>query len=158
MEPRLIARAAALGLGAMALLAAVIFAWVLVYAYVVAPGHPPAQYQAYAARVAPLAGIVLGLPVFALAGQLAVRHRTYSLMLALTPAITFILLDAGLLGGFNWTLLTIIGPLLLALVIVVAVLRNRVSKDVEEQSERATRDLYREEDRIHADDDDEDRV
>ena len=62
------------------------------------------------------------------------------------------------LGGFNWTLLTIIGPLLLALVIVVAVLRNRVSKDVEEQSERATRDLYREEDRIHADDDDEDRV
>ena len=28
------------------------------------------------------------------------------------------------LGGFNWTLLTIIGPLVLAVVIIVAVLRN----------------------------------
>lgn len=62
------------------------------------------------------------------------------------------------LGGFNWTLLTIIGPLLLALVIVVAVLRNRVSRDVEQKSERATRDLYREEDRAHDDDDDEGRI
>ena len=61
-------------------------------------------------------------------------------------------------GGFNWTLLTIIGPLLLALVIVVAMLRNRVSKNVADKSERATRDLYREEDRVHRDDDDEDRV
>ncbi len=62
------------------------------------------------------------------------------------------------LGGFNWTLITIIGPLLLALVIIVAVLRNRVSKDVAEKSERATRDLYREENRAHRDDDDEDRI
>ena len=61
-------------------------------------------------------------------------------------------------GGFNWTLLTIIGPLLLALVIVVAVLRNRVSRDVEEKSEKATRDLNREEDRLHRDDDDEGRI
>ena len=61
-------------------------------------------------------------------------------------------------GGFNWTLLTIIGPLLLAVVIVIAVLRNRVSKDVADRSERATRDLYREEDRAHRDDDDEGRI
>ena len=62
------------------------------------------------------------------------------------------------LGGFNWTLLTIIGPLVLAVVIIVAVLRNRVSRDVADKSERATRDLYREEDRVHRDDDDEDRI
>ena len=62
------------------------------------------------------------------------------------------------LGGSSWTLLTIIGPLLLAVVIVIAVLRNRVSKDVADRSERATRDLYREEDRAHRDDDDEGRI
>ena len=101
MDPRLIARAAALGLAAIALLAAVIFLWVLVYAYVVAPGHITAYYQAYAARVAPLAGIVLGLPVFALAGHLAVRHRAYALALVLTPAATFILLDLALLAMYQ---------------------------------------------------------
>lgn len=101
MDPRLTVRPAALGLAAMALLAAVIFLWVLIYAYVVAPGHAPAHYQAYAARVAPLAGIVLGLPVFALVGHLAVRHRAYSLPLVLTPAATFILLDLALLGLFQ---------------------------------------------------------
>lgn len=101
MEPRLIARAVALGLAATALLTAVIFAWVLVYALVVAPGHPPAFYQAYAADVAPLAGIVLGLAVFALTGHLAVRHRSYSLPLTLIPAATFILLDMLLLTAFQ---------------------------------------------------------
>ena len=101
MEPRLIARAAALGLAATALLTAVIFAWVLVYAYVVAPGHPPAFYQAYAARVAPIAGIILGMPVFALAGFFAVRGHPYALPLALTPAATFILIDLVLLGAFQ---------------------------------------------------------
>lgn len=62
------------------------------------------------------------------------------------------------LGGFNWTLLTIIGPLVLAVVIIVAMLRNRVSRNVADKSEQATRDLYREEDRAHRDDDDEDRI
>lgn len=101
MELRLIARAVALGLAATALLTAVIFAWVLLYALVVAPGHEPAFYQAYAARVAPLAGIVLGLAAFALAGHLAVRHRSYSLPLTLVPAATFILLDLALLWAFQ---------------------------------------------------------
>jgi CDP-diglyceride synthetase len=101
MEPRLIARAVALGLAATALLTAVIFAWVLVYAYVVAPGHVPATYQAYAAHVAPLAGIVLGLAAFALAGHLAARHRGYSLALTLVPAATFILVDVVLLAAFQ---------------------------------------------------------
>ena len=101
MEPRLIARAAALGLAATALLTGLILAWVLVYAYVVAPGHAPAAYQAYAANVAPIAGIILGLPLFGMAGHLAVRGHAYALPLALTPAAVFILLDLVLLAIFQ---------------------------------------------------------
>ena len=51
------------------------------------------------------------------------------------------------LGGFGWGLQTIIGGLLLAGVIAWAALRNRATttrRDVE-QSEGATRELYREE-------------
>lgn len=61
-------------------------------------------------------------------------------------------------GGLNWSVLTIVGPLLLAAVIIVAILRNRVSKDVADRSEAGTRELYREEDRLHRNDDDEGRV
>jgi hypothetical protein len=56
-------------------------------------------------------------------------------------------------GGFNWALLNIVGPLLLGLVILWALLRNRKSKPEEiERTEQATRDLYREEDAAHRDD------
>ena len=56
-------------------------------------------------------------------------------------------------GGFNWALLNIVGPLLLGLVILWALLRNRKSKPEEiESTEQATRDLYREEDAAHRDD------
>jgi hypothetical protein len=48
-------------------------------------------------------------------------------------------------GGFNWTLLTIIGPALLAVVILWALLRNRASKSSRDRTERATHELYREE-------------
>ena len=101
MEPRLIVRAAALGLASTALLTAVVFAWVLVYAYVVAPGHAPGLYQAYAARVAPIAGIVLGMPMFAIAGHLVARRHAYAVPLILTPAATFILIDLVLLAAFQ---------------------------------------------------------
>jgi hypothetical protein len=48
------------------------------------------------------------------------------------------------LGGFNWTLLTIIGPALLAVVILWALLRNRgASRGERERTEQGTRDLYR---------------
>jgi cyanate permease len=49
------------------------------------------------------------------------------------------------LGGFNWTLLTIAGPALLAVVILWALLRNRATRGERERTEQATRDLYREE-------------
>lgn len=55
-------------------------------------------------------------------------------------------------SGLNWVTITVIGTVLLALVIAFAALRNRVSKETEAQSEAATRDLYKEEDRAHEDD------
>ena len=49
-------------------------------------------------------------------------------------------------GGFNWGLLTIVGPALLAVVILWAVLRNRgASRGDRDRTEQATHDLYRQE-------------
>lgn len=55
-------------------------------------------------------------------------------------------------GAANWMTITVIGVALLAIVIAIAALRNRSSREVIEKSEAATRDLYKEEDRIHGDD------
>jgi len=52
-------------------------------------------------------------------------------------------------GGFNWAMLTIVGVLVLAGVIIWAALRNRASRPRIEDSEEATRRLYEEEDREH---------
>ncbi len=52
-------------------------------------------------------------------------------------------------AGFNWTLLTIIGPLILAIVILYALIRNKTSRRTEEESEAATKRLYEEEERDH---------
>jgi hypothetical protein len=49
------------------------------------------------------------------------------------------------LGGGNWAILTIVGPLLLAAVLLWALLRNRKSSRSDADTEQATRDLYREE-------------
>ena len=48
-------------------------------------------------------------------------------------------------GGFNWSLVTIVGPLVLLAVIAWAVLRNRVSRRRGSESEAATHRLYEEE-------------
>jgi hypothetical protein len=48
-----------------------------------------------------------------------------------------------------WTLVTIIGPILLLGVMIWAFTRNRKSKIDPEVTERATRDLYKEEQRAH---------
>ncbi|HEY0445956.1 MAG TPA: hypothetical protein VGD19_05835 [Allosphingosinicella sp.] len=54
------------------------------------------------------------------------------------------------LGGLNWGIMTIVGPLLLAVVLAWAMLRNRKSRPEEiERTERATRELYKEEDAAH---------
>ena len=52
-------------------------------------------------------------------------------------------------GGFNWSLLNIVGPLVLLLVLAWAVLRNRKSRNDDVDSEAATRRVYEEEDRAH---------
>ena len=53
-------------------------------------------------------------------------------------------------GSFNWSLLTIVGPILLFAAILYATLKNRKPKpgDVE-RTERATHELYQEEDAAH---------
>ena len=52
-------------------------------------------------------------------------------------------------AGFNWTILTIVGPILLLLVIAWAFFRNRRSRESDVDSEEATRRVYEEEDREH---------
>jgi hypothetical protein len=54
------------------------------------------------------------------------------------------------LGAFNWSLLTILGPILIVVVVLWAVLRNHKSSRAEiDRTEAATRDLYKEEDAAH---------
>ena len=55
-------------------------------------------------------------------------------------------------AAINWMTMAVIGAALLAIVIAIAALRNRSSRDVIEKSEAATRDLYQEEDRAHRND------
>lgn len=57
-------------------------------------------------------------------------------------------------AALNWMTLTVIGVALLAAAIAFAALRNRVSKPKQDLTERATRDLYDEEDRAHRGDGD----
>ncbi|MGF1549902.1 MAG: hypothetical protein ACFBQW_05140 [Sphingomonadaceae bacterium] len=58
------------------------------------------------------------------------------------------------LGAFNWSLMTIVGPLLLLGAIGWAILHNRRrSRRDEERTEEATDRLYREEDRAHSGED-----
>ena len=59
-------------------------------------------------------------------------------------------------GGGSWGIITIVAPILLALVLLWALLRNRKRSrpsDVD-RTERATRDLYREENAAHRGEDD----
>jgi hypothetical protein len=57
------------------------------------------------------------------------------------------------LGGFSWGLQTIVGGFLLFAVLLWAVLKNRKSTPEEvDRTEAATRELYKEEDAAHKDD------
>ena len=54
------------------------------------------------------------------------------------------------LGGFSWSLLTILGPILIVVVVLWAVLKNHKSSRAEiERTEAATRENYRQEDAAH---------
>ena len=52
-------------------------------------------------------------------------------------------------GGVNWAMLTIVGVVILAAVLIWASTRNRSSRGRIEDSEAATRRVYEEEDRDH---------
>jgi hypothetical protein len=58
-----------------------------------------------------------------------------------------------LMGGAGWFLQTVVGGLLLASVLLWAVLRNRKSPVDPERTERATHDLYDEEEAARRRDD-----
>jgi len=52
-------------------------------------------------------------------------------------------------GGF-WSIITIVGPILLGVVLIWALLRNRGTTPREDaESERATKQLYKDEDAAH---------
>ena len=48
-------------------------------------------------------------------------------------------------GGWNWAIMDIVGPAILVVVIIWAIMRNRSSRRTIDESERGTRDVYREE-------------
>ena len=56
-------------------------------------------------------------------------------------------------GGFNWGIINIVGPLLLAAVLLWAFLRNRskTSKRDIERSERGAHEVYDESERVRRD-------
>ena len=56
-------------------------------------------------------------------------------------------------GGFNWGMITIIAPILMVIVFAWAVMKNRKSKIPMDRTEAGTRELYREEDAAHRNDD-----
>ena len=57
------------------------------------------------------------------------------------------------LGGAGWVLQTIIGALILAAVLLWAVMRNKKSKVDKDRTERATHDLYDQEEAARRRDD-----
>jgi len=102
MGGRIIARGIGLGLAAMALNVLVAFLWVWTYAVLVAPGHDGAFYQAYGQRVAPISGIVAGVPLLFVAGWLVARGPRPG-NAALLPAVTYVVLDLLLIAiGGLW--------------------------------------------------------
>jgi hypothetical protein len=49
------------------------------------------------------------------------------------------------LGGWNWAVIDILLPAVLVIVLLWAILRNRSSRRDVDESERGTREVYREE-------------
>jgi hypothetical protein len=56
-------------------------------------------------------------------------------------------------GGLNWSIITIVGPILLALVLIWAIMRNRKSGADPDTTERGTHDAYDAEERARREED-----
>ncbi len=57
------------------------------------------------------------------------------------------------MGGFRWTLVTIVGAALLAIVLGWVTMRDRAGMGGTDRTDEATRELYREEDAAHRNED-----
>lgn len=100
MEGNVILRGILLGVAALLLNVLLAFAWVLLYSTFIDPGHDGAFYQAYAQRVAPVAGFMSGIPLLFAAGWFAARGRR-RIVAGLIPAITYAVLDLALMAAGN---------------------------------------------------------
>ena len=56
-------------------------------------------------------------------------------------------------GGLNWSIITIVGPLLLAIVLIWALMRNRKEGPDPDTTERETHRVYDEEERARREED-----
>ena len=56
-------------------------------------------------------------------------------------------------AGFNWTIMTIVGPVLLVAVLIWVVLRSRGERVDPDRTERATHDVYDEEEAARREED-----
>ena len=56
-------------------------------------------------------------------------------------------------AGFNWTIMTIVGPVLLAAVLLWVFLRSRRERVDPDRTERATHDVYDEEEAARREED-----
>jgi len=57
------------------------------------------------------------------------------------------------MGGLNWGIITILGPLTLAAVLLWALMRNRAARADPDTTERATHDVYDAEERARREED-----
>lgn len=56
-------------------------------------------------------------------------------------------------GGFSWSIVTIVGPILLGLVLLWAFLRNRKGPDTRDTTERGTHEVYDAEEKARREED-----
>ena len=57
------------------------------------------------------------------------------------------------MGGLNWSIITIVGPLILVVVLLWAVMRNKTEKVDPGRTEKATHDVYDEEEKARREED-----
>lgn len=96
----IIARGILLGALALGVIAGAVALWVFVYSVGVDPGHDPRSYQLYGQRIAPMFGILLGIPLMIAAGWLSARGTT-GMLAPLLPVIFYVLLDIALCAAGN---------------------------------------------------------
>lgn len=86
-------------LGVMILNVAISIGVVWVYSTFVDPGLPFADYEAFAARAAPISSVIAGIPLMLIAGFLLARGRTRrgALLAAGAVALLYIAVDGAIL-------------------------------------------------------------